>query len=101
VRIVPQQEASLFESHYNFNSHWIIINRYELVRMTQQAFVANPGNLGDAGVLTFGRQGRTRAQHLHGNPIHPSFARVRNNCLSRHPPEIQGALWESEHEFIQ
>ena len=52
------QDASwnggLFESHYNFNPHWIIINRYELVRMSQQAFTTNPGNLGNADVLTFG-----------------------------------------------
>ena len=50
----PVWNGGLFESHYNFNPHWIIINRYELVRMTQQAFVTNPGNLGNADVLTFG-----------------------------------------------
>jgi len=50
----PSWNGALFESHYNFNPHWIIINRYELVRMSQQAFVTNPGNLGNADVLTFG-----------------------------------------------
>ena len=50
----PSWNGGLFESHYNFNPHWIIINRYELVRMSQQAFNTNPGNLGNLDVLTFG-----------------------------------------------
>jgi hypothetical protein len=50
----PSWNGALFESHYNFNPHWIIINRYELVRMSQQAFASNPGNLGNLDVLTFG-----------------------------------------------
>jgi len=50
----PSWNGGLFESHYNFNPHWIIINRYELVRMSQQAFTSNPGNLGNLDVLTFG-----------------------------------------------
>jgi len=50
----PSWNGGLFESHYNFNPHWIIINRYELVRMSQQAFSSNPGNLGNLDVLTFG-----------------------------------------------
>jgi hypothetical protein len=50
----PSWNGGLFESHYNFNPHWIIINRYELVRMSQQAFASNPGNLGNLDVLTFG-----------------------------------------------
>jgi hypothetical protein len=50
----PSWNGALFESHYNFNPHWIIINRYELVRMSQQAFSSNPGNLGNLDVLTFG-----------------------------------------------
>jgi len=50
----PSWNGALFESHYNFNPHWIIINRYELVRMSQQAFSSNPGNLGNLDALTFG-----------------------------------------------
>jgi hypothetical protein len=50
----PTWNGGLFESHYNFNPQLILINRYELVRMTQQALTTNPGNLGNADVLTFG-----------------------------------------------
>jgi hypothetical protein len=50
----PSWNGGLFESHYMFNPQLILINRYELVRMSQQAFVSNPSNLGNADVLTFG-----------------------------------------------
>jgi hypothetical protein len=50
----PTWNGGLFESHYNFNPQLILINRYELVRMSQQALDTNPGNLGNANVLTFG-----------------------------------------------
>lgn len=50
----PSWNGGLFESHYNFNPQLILINRYELVRMSQQALSTNPGNLGNADVLTFG-----------------------------------------------
>lgn len=58
----PTWNGGLFESHYNMNPQLIFINRYELVRMSQQAFggaasstyTPNPGDLGNADVLTFG-----------------------------------------------
>jgi hypothetical protein len=50
----PSWNGGLFESHYVFNPQLILINRYELVRMSQQAFDTNPGDLGNADVLTFG-----------------------------------------------
>jgi len=56
----PSWNGGLFESHYNVNPQLILINRYELVRMSQQAFTgdgvspANPSDLGNTDVLTFG-----------------------------------------------
>ena len=50
----PIWNGGLFESHYNLNPQLILINRYELVRMSQQVFTANPGNLGNTDTLTFG-----------------------------------------------
>ncbi|MGB7437076.1 MAG: hypothetical protein WBR26_01705 [Candidatus Acidiferrum sp.] len=49
----PTWNGALFESHYTFNPQLILIQRYELDRMSQQAFSSNPGNLGNADVLTF------------------------------------------------
>jgi hypothetical protein len=50
----PIWNGGLFESHYNLNPQLILINRYELVRMSQQVFTTNPGNLGNTDTLTFG-----------------------------------------------
>jgi hypothetical protein len=50
----PTWNGGLFESHYTFSPQLILINRYELVRMSQQAFDTNPGNLGNLDTLTFG-----------------------------------------------
>jgi hypothetical protein len=58
----PSWNGGLFESHYMLNPQLIFINRYELIRMSQQAFVgdgtpanpANPSNLGNSDTLTFG-----------------------------------------------
>ncbi len=50
----PSWNGALFESHYMFNPQIILIQRYELDRMSQQAFSSNPGNLSNADVLTFG-----------------------------------------------
>jgi hypothetical protein len=50
----PSWNGGLFEAHYTFNPQMIFINRYELVRMSQQAFSTNPSNMGDVDALTFG-----------------------------------------------
>jgi hypothetical protein len=50
----PSWNGALFESNYMFNPQIILINRYELVRMSQQATTGNPGNLGNLDTLTFG-----------------------------------------------
>ena len=56
----PSWNGGLFESHYMLNPQLIFINRYELIRMSQQAFVgdgvtaANASNLGNTDTLTFG-----------------------------------------------
>jgi hypothetical protein len=50
----PTWNGALFESNYDWGPRLVLINRYELVRMSQQAFSSNPGNLGNADVLTFG-----------------------------------------------
>jgi hypothetical protein len=49
----PTWNGGLFESHYVYSPQLIFINRYELVRMSQQAFSTNPSNLGNVDVLTF------------------------------------------------
>jgi len=50
----PTWDGGLFETHYTLNPQLILINRYELVRMSRQAFVTNPAKFGNEDVLTFG-----------------------------------------------
>lgn len=50
----PSWNGALFESNYDWSPQLVLINRYELVRMSQQAYVGNPGNLGNLDTLTFG-----------------------------------------------
>ncbi|HTZ47504.1 MAG TPA: hypothetical protein VMH20_07930 [Verrucomicrobiae bacterium] len=50
----PTWNGALFESNYDWGPRLVLINRYELVRMSQQAFTSNPGNLGNLDTLTFG-----------------------------------------------
>jgi hypothetical protein len=50
----PTWNVGTIETHYTWNPQLILINRYELVRMSRQALDSVPGNLGDVDVLTFG-----------------------------------------------
>jgi hypothetical protein len=55
----PSWNGALFESNYDWSPRLVLIQRYELVRMSQQAFgsaaaTPDPGNLGNLDTLTFG-----------------------------------------------
>jgi hypothetical protein len=50
----PSWNGALFESNYDWGPRLVLINRYELVRMSQQPFSSNPGNLSNLDTLTFG-----------------------------------------------
>jgi len=50
----PSWNGALFETHYTANPQLILIQRYELIRMKQQALDSNPGDLGNVDALTFG-----------------------------------------------
>jgi len=50
----PSWNGALFETHFTPNPRLLLINRYELIRMSQQVFATNPSNFGNMDVLTFG-----------------------------------------------
>ena len=50
----PTWNGGLIETHYNYNPQLILINRYELIRMSRQVFASNPGNFGDIDAVTGG-----------------------------------------------
>jgi hypothetical protein len=70
----PTWNGALFESHYVVNPQFILINRYELVRMSQQAFSSNPGNLGNLDTLTFGLRYNPFMNARAGMAYHAEYA---------------------------
>jgi hypothetical protein len=84
----PSWNGGLFESHYNLNPQLIFINRYELVRMSQQAFTgdgvnpANPSNLGNTDVLTFGMRYYPFISSRAGFAYHAEYAIIRQRGAS-------------------
>jgi hypothetical protein len=78
----PVWNGALFESHYNLNPQLIFINRYELVRMSQQVFSTNPGNLGNTDVLTFGVRYYPFISSRAGFAYHGEYAIIRQRGVS-------------------
>jgi hypothetical protein len=78
----PTWNGALFESHYNLNPQLIFINRYELVRMSQQVFSTNPSNLGNTDVLTFGMRYYPFISSRAGFAYHAEYAIMRQRGVS-------------------
>ena len=83
----PTWNGGLFETHYNLNPQLVLINRYELIRMSQQAFGPNsatpsPSNLGNIDALTFGYRYYPFISSRAGFAFHNEFAVVRQRGVS-------------------
>jgi hypothetical protein len=86
----PSWNGALLESHYTVNPQLILINRYELIRMSQQAFVGdgvnpgNPSNMGNTDALTFGFRYYPFINSRAGFAFHNEYSIVwqRNNQIS-------------------
>ncbi|HVS86952.1 MAG TPA: hypothetical protein VHF01_01890 [Candidatus Acidoferrum sp.] len=78
----PTWNGGLFETHYTLNPQLIFINRYELIRMSRQAFTANPGDLGNIDVLTFGYRYYPFISSRAGFAFHNEFAILRQRGAS-------------------
>jgi len=50
----PTWNGALIEPHYTFNPRFILISRYEAIRMSRQVFATNPANFGNIDVATLG-----------------------------------------------
>jgi hypothetical protein len=85
----PTWNGGLFETHYNFNPQLILINRYELIRMSRQALpiVAGAGfvpgvsvpsaDFGNLDQLTFGYRYYPFISSRAGFAFHNEFSIVR------------------------
>jgi hypothetical protein len=79
--------GGLFETHYNFSPQFILIHRYELIRMSQQGFGPNsatpsPSNLGDIDVVTFGYRYYPFISSRAGFAFHNEYSFLRQRGVS-------------------
>ncbi|MBZ5539904.1 MAG: hypothetical protein LAN61_05220 [Acidobacteriia bacterium] len=73
----PSWNGGWIETHYTLNPQFILIQRYELIRMSQQALPGTAGNLGDIDSLTFGYRYYPFMTSRAGFAFHNEYARVR------------------------
>jgi len=78
----PTWNAGLIEPHYNVNPQFILIGRYELIRMSRQALDTNPGNLGDIDAGTVGFRYYPFISSRAGFAFHNEFSVVRQKGVS-------------------
>src|ERR1700741_1100927 len=52
----PTWNGGLIEPHYTFNPRFILISRYEAIRMSRQVFATNPANFGNIVGKTVGER---------------------------------------------
>jgi hypothetical protein len=79
--------GGLFETHYNWNPQFILIHRYELIRMSQQGFGPNsatpsPSNLGNIDVVTFGYRYYPFISSRAGFAFHNEYSFLRQRGVS-------------------
>ncbi len=73
----PTWNGGLFETHYAPNPQLVLINRYELIRMSRQVFATNPANFGDMDVLTVGYRYYPFISSRAGFAFHNEYAIMR------------------------
>jgi hypothetical protein len=69
--------GALIETHYTVNPRWIIVNRYEAIRISQQVDPTFPSNQGDIDALTFGTRYYPFMHSRDGFAIHPEYSILR------------------------
>lgn len=78
----PKWNVGTIETHFTYSPQLILINRYELVRMSQQALPGLAGNLGDVDVLTFGYRYYPFISSRAGFAFHNEYSILRQRGTS-------------------
>jgi hypothetical protein len=73
----PTWNGGLFETHLTLNPQLVLINRYELIRMSRQVYATNPSNFGNEDVLTVGYRYYPFISSRAGFAFHNEFAIMR------------------------
>ena len=75
--------GGMIETHYTVNPQLVLVNRYELIRMSRQAFASTVGNLGDIDALTFGYRYYPFIGTRAGFAFHNEYSIVRQRGVSQ------------------
>jgi hypothetical protein len=78
----PIWNTATFEAHYTYSPQLIVIGRYELVRMSQQALDTNPSDLGNLDVFTIGYRYYPFMHSRAGLAWHQEFATLKSRLTS-------------------
>lgn len=78
----PTWNTATIEAHYTYSPQLIFIGRYELVRMSQQTFDGNPGDLGNLDAFTVGYRYYPFMHSRAGLAWHQEFASIRTKLTS-------------------
>ena len=73
----PTWNGALVEPHYVFNPRFIVISRYEAIRMSRQVFATNPANFGNIDVVTVGYRFYPFISSRAGFAFHNEFSILR------------------------
>jgi hypothetical protein len=73
----PTWNGGLFETHFTLNPQLILINRYELIRMSRQPLAANKSDLSNIDSLVFGYRYYPFISSRAGFAFHNEYAIVR------------------------
>ena len=72
--------AGLIETHFTLNPRFILVNRYETIRMSQQVDPTNtPSNQGNVDAFTFGARYYPFMHSRDGFAIHPEYSILRTH----------------------
>lgn len=81
----PKWNGGWIETHYTANPQFIVIGRYELIRMSQQGNSSNAGNYGDLDAITIGYRYYPFMTSRAGFAFHNEYSRVRQRGLGPDP----------------
>lgn len=73
----PTWNGGFMEVHYIYNPQFVIIGRYELVRMSQQALATTPGNLGNIDAYSIGYRWYPFMYSRAGLALHNEYSIVK------------------------
>ena len=73
--------GALIETHFTVHPRWILVNRYETIRMSQQTDPAAPSTQGNVDAFTIGTRYYPFMHSRDGFAIHPEYSILRTRGI--------------------